>query len=51
MEILVKIMGTDTDYVSSFIRLKAGIIIFSYGMQKLFGWFDDFFNYGRDCID
>lgn len=42
MEILIKLLQTDKDYTSTFIRLVAGIIIFPYGMQKLFGWFNDF---------
>ena len=28
------------DYVCTFLRTIAGIIIFPYGMQKLLGWFD-----------
>ena len=35
-----KIIQTDTDFVIAFLRLIAGIIIFPYGMQKLFGWFN-----------
>jgi putative oxidoreductase len=34
-----KILQTDTDYVCTFLRIVAGIIIFPYGMQKLLGWF------------
>ena len=34
-------LQTDADYVYLFLRVVAGIIIFPYGMQKLFGWFDD----------
>ena len=30
---------TDLDYTATFLRIIAGIIIFPYGMQKLFGWF------------
>ena len=33
---------TDHDYVWLFLRMIAGVIIFPYGMQKLFGWFNDF---------
>jgi putative oxidoreductase len=35
------LLQTDADYVYLFLRLVAGIIIFPYGMQKLFGWFDN----------
>jgi putative oxidoreductase len=35
-----KLLQTDTDYVCTFLRIVAGIIIFPYGMQKLLGWFD-----------
>ena len=35
------LLQTDADYVYLFLRVVAGIIIFPYGMQKLFGWFDD----------
>ena len=35
-----KLLQTDTDYVCTFLRFVAGIIIFPYGMQKLLGWFD-----------
>ena len=34
------IFQTENDYVLLFLRVIAGIIIFPYGMQKLFGWFD-----------
>ena len=33
------LLQTDLDYVYTFLRIIAGIIIFPYGMQKLFGWF------------
>jgi putative oxidoreductase len=33
------LLHTDTDYVCTFVRVIAGIVIFPYGMQKLFGWF------------
>ena len=35
-----KLLQTDADYVCTFLRAIAGIIIFPYGMQKLVGWFD-----------
>jgi putative oxidoreductase len=35
------ILQTSNDYTLLFLRIVAGIIIFPYGMQKLFGWFDD----------
>lgn len=35
------LLQTDNDPVYLFLRIVAGIIIFPYGMQKLFGWFDD----------
>jgi putative oxidoreductase len=34
------LLQTDADYVCAFLRIIAGIIIWPYGMQKLFGWFD-----------
>jgi putative oxidoreductase len=36
-----ELLQTDNSYVYLFLRVVAGIIIFPYGMQKLFGWFDD----------
>ena len=36
-----KLLETNVDYVSLFLRVVAGVIIFPYGMQKLFGWFDN----------
>src|SRR5260370_3406423 len=33
------LLQTNADYVSTFLRIIAGIAIFHYGMQKLFGWF------------
>ena len=33
------LLQTNADYVSTFLRIIAGIAIFPYGMQKLFGWF------------
>jgi putative oxidoreductase len=35
------LLQTDNDYVYLFLRVVAGMIIFPYGMQKLFGWFDN----------
>ena len=34
------LLQTNADYVSTFLRIIAGITIFPYGMQKLFGWFE-----------
>lgn len=34
------LLQTDTNYVWTFVRIIAGMIIFPYGMQKLLGWFD-----------
>jgi putative oxidoreductase len=36
-----ELLQTDNDFVYLFLRVVAGVIIFPYGMQKLFGWFDD----------
>ena len=33
------LLQTDPDYVYTFLRIVAGLIVFPYGMQKLFGWF------------
>ncbi|HZX59869.1 MAG TPA: DoxX family protein [Mucilaginibacter sp.] len=38
---LPELLRTDNDYVYLFLRIVAGVLIFPYGMQKLFGWFDD----------
>ena len=38
---IYKLLQTDADYITLFLRVIAGIIIFPYGMQKLFGWFDN----------
>jgi hypothetical protein len=32
------LLQTDSGYVYAFLRIIAGIIVFPYGMQKLFGW-------------
>ena len=34
-----KLLHTDSDCACTFLRIIAGIIVFPYGMQKLFGWF------------
>ena len=34
-----KLLHTDPDYAWTFLRIIAGLIVFPYGMQKLFGWF------------
>ena len=34
-----KLLHTDSDYAWTFVRIIAGVIVFPYGMQKLFGWF------------
>jgi putative oxidoreductase len=34
-----KLLHTDPDYAWTFLRIVAGLIVFPYGMQKLFGWF------------
>ena len=34
-----KLLHTDADYASTFLRIIAGLIVFPYGMQKLLGWF------------
>jgi putative oxidoreductase len=37
---MIKILlQTESDCVYTFLRIIAGIIVFPYGMQKLFGWF------------
>ena len=38
---IYKLLQTDADYITLFLRVVAGIIIFPYGMQKLLGWFDN----------
>jgi len=35
------LLRTDADYFYAFLRIVAGIVIGAYGMQKLFGWFDE----------
>jgi putative oxidoreductase len=35
-----RIIQTHSDYIYLLVRIVAGIIIFPYGMQKLFGWFE-----------
>jgi putative oxidoreductase len=34
-----KLLHTDADYAWTFLRIIAGLVVFPYGMQKLFGWF------------
>src|SRR5215475_3470203 len=41
MNLIYSLAQTKTDYVYLFLRIVAGVVIFPYGMQKLFGWFDD----------
>ena len=36
------LLRTDNDLILLFLRVIAGGVIFPYGMQKLFGWFDNF---------
>jgi putative oxidoreductase len=38
-DMIKSLLQTDSDYVYTFLRIIAGIIVFPYGMQKLFGWF------------
>lgn len=38
---LQQLLQTTPDYIYLFVRVVAGVIIFPYGMQKLFGWFED----------
>ena len=35
------LLNTDYNLTFTLIRVVSGIIIFPYGMQKLFGWWDD----------
>ena len=35
------LLATDYNFTFTLIRVVSGIIIFPYGMQKLFGWWDD----------
>ena len=39
--IIIELLQTNNDYVYFFLRVVGGVIIFPYGMQKLFGWFDN----------
>jgi putative oxidoreductase len=41
MNFIYFLIQTSSDNVYLFLRIVAGVIIFPYGMQKLFGWFDD----------
>lgn len=38
---MYNLLATDYDFTFTLIRVISGIIIFPYGMQKLFGWWDD----------
>ena len=38
---LKELIQTSNDYTLLFLRIVAGVIIFPYGVQKLFGWFED----------
>jgi putative oxidoreductase len=40
LDMIESLLHTDADYICAFLRIVAGIIIWPYGMQKLFGWFD-----------
>ena len=35
-----KLLHTDPDCAWTFLRIIAGLIVFPYGMQKRWGWFD-----------
>jgi len=41
MNFIYSLTRTSSDTLYLFLRMVAGLIIFPYGMQKLFGWFDD----------
>lgn len=41
MNIFHSLLQTDSDWAYILLRIVAGVIIFPYGMQKLFGWFND----------
>ena len=41
MNFIYSLIQTSSDNLYLFLRIVAGLIIFPYGMQKLFGWFDD----------
>ena len=34
------LLRTHADYACAFLRIVAGVIVWPYGMQKLFGWFN-----------
>jgi len=40
LKMIESLLQTDADYVCAFLRTVAGIVIWPYGMQKFFGWFD-----------
>jgi putative oxidoreductase len=35
------LLQTDPEHLSAFLRIITGIVIWPYGMQKLFGWFGE----------
>jgi putative oxidoreductase len=39
MPLIEKLIQTDPDFTWTFLRIIVGLIVFPYGMQKLFGWF------------
>jgi putative oxidoreductase len=41
MNFIYSLVQTNSDGLYLFLRIVGGAIIFPYGMQKLFGWFDD----------
>src|SRR5579884_3375031 len=36
---LRKLVGTDNDYVLTFVRVLLGVVFFAHGAQKMLGWF------------
>ena len=36
---LGKLVGTDNDYVLTFVRVLLGLVFFAHGAQKMLGWF------------
>lgn len=41
MDLIYSLVQTSSDWHYLLLRIVAGVIIFPYGMQKLFGWFND----------
>jgi len=41
MDFIYSLLQTSSDWHYFLLRIVAGVIIFPYGMQKLFGWFND----------